>query len=465
MVKDIFVALKEVPTFKEVPDAQLKWLQSEMELVTLNKGETLFEKGSPITHLLVVLEGKFVIKMQQKGQYRVIGAFQKGSVTGSLPFSRAESAAAMAEAVEDATVLKLPKDRFKKMIHNFDELTTALVHTMTTRVRDFTRLQQQNDKMLALGKLSAGLAHELNNPSAAVVRTASELKKHLGLLPGGFKRVIKIKLEDEQVDKVNEMLFSKLEEGSCKTMTLMDKAALEDEITDWLEDYGMTDPYDMAETFADYDLNVDDLEMVAEVVREEDLPPVINWLSQVLTTEKLVNEIEEASQRINKLVNSIKSYAHMDKSPDKQPADIHEGIRNTLTMLNHKLKRGNIKVVESFDAELPQPQVFVSELNQVWTNLIDNAIDAMEENGGDMLEIKTQPDGEFVKVHIVDNGPGIPEDIKDQIFDPFFTTKTVGKGTGLGLDVVQKIILQHNGSVTVESAPGRTVFEVCIPIK
>jgi signal transduction histidine kinase len=191
---------------------------------------------------------------------------------------------------------------------------------------------------------------------------------------------------------------------------------------------------------------------------------VIGWLYQVFTTEKLVGEIEEAAKRINTLVTSVKGYTHMDQAPEKQLTDIHVGIRNTLTMLNHKLKKNNIKLIENFQADLPQANIFVSEMNQVWTNIIDNAIDAMEGRANSTLEIKTEKSGAFVNVSIIDNGPGIPKEIQDKIFDPFFTTKSIGKGTGLGLEVVRQIISQHNGKVYVNSEIGRTEFVICFPI-
>jgi signal transduction histidine kinase len=317
---------------------------------------------------------------------------------------------------------------------------------------------------MALGKLSAGLAHELNNPSAAVIRSASELKRHLSSVPENFKRVIKIKASDEIVDKVNDLVFSKLDHHGKVLPSLMQKTALEDELNDWLTENNIRQVYEMVETFAEFGMTIDDLEHVKTWLRPEDLLPVLGWINQVMNTEKLVCDIEEAAKRINTLVTSVKGYTHMDQAPEKQLVDIHPGIRNTLTMLNHKLKKNNIKLIENFQADLPHANIFVSEMNQVWTNVIDNAIDAMEGRPGSVLEIKTQKDREFILVHIIDNGPGIPDDIRDKIFDPFFTTKPIGKGTGLGLEVVQQIISQHSGKVEVTSVPGRTEFSICFPI-
>ncbi|MEJ0054457.1 MAG: ATP-binding protein [Bacteroidota bacterium] len=335
---------------------------------------------------------------------------------------------------------------------------------MTDRVRDFTKQQQQNDKMMSLGKLSAGLAHELNNPSAAIVRSASELKRLLSTVPEKFKAVIKIRASDKEVDKLNNLISDKINACQMRPLSLKEKTAVEDEITAWLEENKISDAYELVETFADFGIRKADLENIKSWTRPEDIFPVIGWVNQVLNTEKLITDIEEASKRINTLVTSVKGYTHMDQAAEKQSVDVHLGIRNTLTMLNHKLKKNNVRLTESFQTDLPQAKIFVSEMNQVWTNVIDNAIDAMEGRENNTLEIKTERDREFIIVRIIDNGPGIPKDIVDKIFDPFFTTKPVGKGTGLGLEVVQQIITQHNGKVTVKSEVGRTEFEICFPI-
>ena len=462
MGKTVLESLRQIEELKEVPGEQLEWLIKNSEQRSFEVGDHLFKKGDPIDRLNIIIEGRFAIKMEQNGSFKLISNLEKNSITGYLPYSRATTAGGYAEALSPAKVLALHKDHFKHMIHECDELTTVLVHEMSTRIRNFTKLQQQNDKMMALGKLSAGLAHELNNPSAAVVRSAQSLKKHLAFLPGHFKSVIKIRIDGDIVDTVNKIVFDKAAKGVVH-LPLMERSGKEDQIAEWLEDNGFADGYELAENFVDFDFTIEDFEEVKNQVREEDLAPIINWLSQVLVTEKLVNEIEEASQRINDLVLSVKSYTHMDQAPEKKPVDLHAGINSTLTMLQHKIKKSNVEVIKNF-AELPDVPIFVSEMNQVWTNLIDNALDAMESSEKRQLEIQSSRDTKFVKTHIIDSGKGIPDDIVDQVFDPFFTTKPIGKGTGLGLDVVRQIINQHNGSVNINSKPGRTEFIVCLPL-
>jgi len=232
---------------------------------------------------------------------------------------------------------------------------------------------------------------------------------------------------------------------------------------DWLDDHEVENSEDVANVMVDAGLSTDDLEKIKNSVSEQNLESIVQWVASVLNTERMVSEIQEASDRISTLVKSIKSYTHMDRGQDVQTFDVHDGIRNTLTMLNHKLRKNNVKVLEEYAKGLPPVSGMPGELNQIWTNVIDNAIDAMHGRDGQQLEIRTTTDGKFVKIYITDNGPGIPEEVRSRIFDPFFTTKGVGEGTGLGLDVVRRIVTQHRGDIKVQSEPGKTEFLLCFP--
>lgn len=456
--------LKNFDQLKNIPEQELQWLIDNSHIIELRDGDFLTIQGKPLEGPHFILDGKLYLFFDQNGLRREITTFKAGDISGYLPYSRGVIASANSQAVGPTTILSFPTHRVKELIKDHFEITQALVHVMSNRVREFTTLQQQNEKMMALGKLSAGLAHELNNPASAIVRDSVSLLEHLKLEPTAFKNVISIRMEPKEVDAVNDELFKVLAIKERPRLSLKERTKLEDEITDWLDDHKIENGYEMADNFVDFNFYLVNLESIAKQIPQAYLSPVLNWVNNLLITEKMVEDIQESSKRIADLVNSVKIFTHMDRGSDKQYADIHIGINNTLTMLAHKIKKGNITLVKAFDDTLPPVKALIGELNQVWTNLIDNAIDAMEANSKGILKIITERDREFVQVSIMDDGPGINEDIKSRIFDPFFTTKEIGKGTGLGLEVVQRIVKQHNGSIKVNSAPGNTAFVVCFPI-
>lgn len=427
-------------------------------------GELFFEPGDPITGPHLVVDGGLHFYMVQNGASRELITFNRGDITGYLPYSRGKIAKGYARATGQLQLLSFPTERIEEMIKNHFELTQALVHVMSNRVREFTAYQQQNEKMMALGKLSAGLAHELNNPASAIVRDSASLKNHLRQEPKMFKEMAVINIDEGQVDVLINKLAALLSITDHPRLTLKQRTALEDELADWFDVRGIANGYDLTESFVDFNFTTADLDALASTIPQDSQSPVFNWLSNLLVTERMVDDIQQSSKRIADLVSSIKTFTHMDRAQVKEFADIHIGIRNTLTMLGYKVRKGNITVVEDYDDHLPPVKALIGELNQVWTNLLDNALDAMEVNNKGTLTIKTARDGEFVRVNITDDGPGIPADVLHNIFDPFFTTKPMGKGTGMGLEVVQRIIHQHNGSVKVKSTPGQTEFTVCFPV-
>lgn len=459
---NLITELRKVEGFNEIPDNQLIWLIDKGQLVRYAAGEMVFEQGTAVEYMQIVLQGRIVLKMQQKDQFRTVSEVSPYSVMGSLPYSKANTASGYSTAMDEVIVFALHKDHFREMIIAHEALTTVLVHHMTTRVRSFTKLQQQNDKMSSLGKLSAGLAHELNNPSSAVIRSAQALSRQLRGLSEKFRNINSIRLSDAQVNSLTTQLLSKIRNGIIQ-LPVMERSDQEDNIAIWLEEAGFPDGYELAENFVDYDYSIEELDHIRELVGISQLVPVMEWLNQLLLAERTVAEIGEASKRINELVRSVKSYTHMDKAPEKQLSNIHTGLNNTLTMLNHRLKKDTIVIQKKYDEDLEQIPLYVSEINQVWTNLIDNAIDAMEESPKRILTIETKKDNNCLLVTIQDTGSGIPQESLDHIFDPFYTTKEIGKGTGLGLDVVQQIVTQHNGKITVHSQEGETRFMVCLP--
>jgi signal transduction histidine kinase len=456
--------LHSIEALKEVPASQLQWMIDNSDHYEVPAGELLFEPGKPIAGTHIIVTGRIKAYQVQQKEARELAVWGPKSILGYLPFSRGKVAIAFGEIREDAQLMTLPIEKSEELIRTHFELTQALVHIMTTRVREFTSFQLQNEKMMALGKLSAGLAHELNNPAAAVVRGAVSLKQHLQMMPDTFKKIMTIRMSPEEVDTINGKLFAILNQPKGPTLSMMQRSDREDELMDWLDDHRIENSAELAENLVDFGFTIEVLNDFKKDIPEADLSPVFNWINSNLVTEKMVTDIEEASKRIATLVGSVKTFTHMDQGRDRQLTDIHSGIQNTINILQYRLRKGNVELQQHFDHSLPQLKVCIGEMNQVWTNLIDNALDAMEPAKKGILEIRTERDHDCVLVSVIDNGPGIPPEMINRVFDPFFTTKEIGKGTGLGLDIVCQIVKQHKGNVKVSSVPGNTRFTVSLPM-
>jgi signal transduction histidine kinase len=459
-----FDDLRSFPLFSDVPDNQIRWLAERVEERTLPENTVLVKPQEPIDYLNILLDGQIRLDGGAQGTGEEIASFDAPTVLGVLPFSRLREANTFMQTATPVRMLWLHRDHLRPMTESCYELTEALVQRMTDRVRTFTQQAQQEEKMASLGRLSAGLAHELNNPVAAVVRNADALKEHLGATSDRFKVIMSLDISDEQVDTVNDWLFRKIGQPT-PNLSMMDRNRREDDLIDWLDDQNVPDASGLAGSLVAFGFAETDLDFLLDAVGDANLAGVLNWVENNLVTEKMVLDIGEASKRIATLVQSIKSYTHMDRGAGRETVRLADGIRSTLTLLNHKLKTKAIAVTLDIPDDLLPVSGWPGELNQVWTNLLDNAIDALPDAGGQIAITAELDRGQFVVTHITDNGPGVPSDIQSKIFEPFFTTKPIGKGSGLGLDIVKGIITHHNGSIKVKSQPGQTIFAVCLPVQ
>ena len=450
--------LRRISVFADLPDDQLTWLAEHMIDRRLDAGEVLARPGDPVRFMTVILEGEIEVRREGDPGPPIFVA-RAGQVTGALPYSRLTTFAGTSRAVLPMRMLQLHRDLFPEMVQKFPLLAERLVAIMSDRIRETARLDLQREKMAALGKLSAGLAHELNNPAAAAQRASIGLRGALEMVREASLRLGRHSLTQEQ----RELIAAFEHEATQAKSALADPLAQSDReeaIVAWLEQRQVPEAWKVAAVLADSDVDLPKLEALAAGVGDRSLPDVLKRISSLLTVFQLTAEIETSTRRISDLVRAIKEYSYMDQAP-LQEVDVHQGIESTLTILGHWLKRG-VTVVRQFDRSLPRVCAYGSELNQVWTNLIDNAIAAMQGEGE--INIRTAREGDCVLVEIGDNGPGIPKEIQPRIFEPFFTTKPVGEGTGLGLDTVYRIVTRHHGDIRVESKPGDTRFRVRLPL-
>ncbi len=463
MPADLLPQLAEHPTFQGLPSEVIQWVADKSEYVHYEAGDELFQPNTPVNHMSILLTGAYKVVMAQGGELRELGTWDAPMITGLLPFSRMKEAKAAGLALPEIHGLQLHKDHFVEMVNVSYELVQRLVGHLSDRIRDFEQNRLQQEKLMSLGKLSAGLAHELNNPASAIVRSVEELYTQVHSSPEEFKEVITMKITPEETDEVNEIIFPKVQKlGQFEDLSLLEQESRKDDLIDWLEDHEVDQAEDLADTFVEFCFGEDDLDDIADVLKPEALGPVLRWAKRVLTMEKIVAEIRESSERIAGLVSSVKAYTHMDQAASIEARPIHEGVKSTMMMLKHKIKAKQIQIDKDIDFDAPPVEIRAGEMNQVWTNILDNAIDAMEVGG--KLHVRTYRKHHNVLVDITDNGPGIPEDVIGRIFDPFFTTKGVGEGTGLGLEVSRRIVEKHKGVIEVSSAPGKTTFTVCLPI-
>src|SRR6202167_6268633 len=450
--------LLKVPAFADLPDDQIAWFISQAQELNLKAGDTAFRADDPADAMFVFLEGQLQVRGELGGETVVIPV-QPGAVTGVLPFSRMKQFTVGAKAILDSRLLRYPASQFPGLVHKMPELTQRLVGMMYDRIRETTRREQQRDRLASLGKLSAGLAHELNNPASAAKRATSQLRDVLTKIRDASHELGSRDLTAAQRAEIEklETAFVQSDDPPPDPLALSD---LEEQIDSLLRSHGQNDLWQMAADLARKNVKPEALESLFANLEPETARAALVRIAASVEIATLLNEIESGTSRISDLVRAIKEYTYMDQTP-LQNVDVVKGLETTLTILNHKLKHG-VTVVREYARVSLIVNSFGSELNQVWTNIIDNAIDAMAGDGN--LRILTYRDDKCAVVEIIDSGPGIRTEVQQHIFEPFFTTKGVGEGTGLGLDTVQRIVKKHHGTIQVASKPGETRFQIWLPL-
>jgi signal transduction histidine kinase len=456
--------LERIKVFAGLEPEQRAWLAEHFEERRLQPGEAVIVEGSPADRMMVLLEGELHGRRERGPSDGFITVLRAGEVSGMLPFSRMTTFGLTVRAVVASRLLSLPTALFPEMLRRIPALEPRLVGVLTDRVRETTRIDQQREKLTALGKLSAGLAHELNNPAAAVQRSASELRDRLVALRGLAVRLIECGLEPQSMEVAIALYRQAIERSRAGSeLDPVAQSDREEAVGAWLEAHQVERPWVLAGTLAQYGIEPGELDRLAAASPGGVLPCLIAWMEGGLAAEGLLSEIASAAHRISELVGAVKSYSHMDDGQGRAEVDLRREIESTLVMLAHKARKKGVQVTREFERDLPPVAAYPGELNQVWTNLLDNAIDAVAPGG--RVEVRAAREGDLLRVDIRDDGPGIPKEIQARIWEPFFTTKPVGEGTGLGLEVVQRIVVRrHGGSLSVASVPGDTCFTVRLPL-
>ena len=462
--------LRELFLFADLEDEQLAWISAHGDVVEVAAGQDVVAESDPATCFYVLLSGTMAMSQTVGGdRVEITRTDYRGGYFGAVQFylddESTQAYSASVRALTDMVVLALPAREFAAEFARWFPMAQHLLEGMLLGLRKGNQLRGERERLLALGKLSAGLTHELNNPAAAAGRATIALRDRVEGMRHKLAMIASGKLAGVQLKKLvvaQEEFVKKVRHAP--PLSPLEASDREDELGDWLDDHDINGGWELAPIFVAGGLEVGDLEAVYAASDADTLEGAIRWLAYTVETESLLREITDATTRISDLVLAAKQYSQMDRAP-YQWIDIHEGLDATLVMFGRKLEGdsgGKVKMVKDYDRSLPRIPGYPAELNQVWTNIIDNAIDAMNCVG--TLTVRTRLDDSCVAVEISDTGPGIPSEIRQRIFEPFFTTKAVGKGTGLGLDVSYRVVVnRHHGDIRVESEPGSTTFRVLLP--
>ena len=459
--------VRELFLFEHLTAEQLDWVASNGDVVDIAAGTDVSVEGEPAECFFVLLSGTLsMVRLVGGSEVETVRTDHRGVYSGAVQFyfeDRLEQVyPATVRAVTDCSFLALPAQPFAAVFRQWYPMAVHLLEGMFVGQRNAAELVGQRERLLALGKLTAGLTHELNNPAAAAARATEALRDRFagmrhklamlseGTIDGEMLRSL-TGLQEEFVARVD----------SRQELPPLERSDREDELGEWLDEHDVAQPWELAGIFVAAGLAAGDLERVTGAVAPSFLEPALRWLAYTVETETLLGEIADSTQRVSALVDAAKQYSQMDRAPH-QPTDLHAGLDATLVMLSSKIGPG-IEIVKAYDRSLPKVPAYAGELNQVWTNLIHNAVDAMAGQG--TLTLSTARDGGCALVEIADTGPGIPAELRQRVFEPFFTTKPVGQGTGLGLDLSWRVVVKrHGGDLRVVSTPGDTRFQVLLPL-
>jgi len=458
----MFDALRRSELFSELSDDDLQRLCLNIEYVRLAAGETLFAQGSPGDRAYFIQEGQLEILNTSGGREVLIAVRKPGELIGEMALLEETPRSAAVRARQDSLLYAIGKQQFDQLFGSSPAALKNMLHTVLFRLRETQAMLQHSERMAQLGTLTAGVAHELNNPASAVRRAADQLVEELPRFKQAQLALQQLALSPAQQSRLNaDVLRAEQQAGRPPELDALARSDQETALESWLESHRVSDAWQLAPALVDLAYDVGQLENLAREFGPEQFGTVVQALNASYQVQRLATEIGQAAGRISELVRALKGYSYLDQGP-VQPVDVEQGLEDTLMILRGKLTPA-ISVRREYAEDLPRIQGYGSELNQVWTNLIDNALDAVD--GAGEIVLRTRNEGDRIVVEVNDNGPGIPEELQGRVFDQFFTTKEPGKGTGLGLDISYRIVVdKHRGNIRLSSQPGNTRFEVWLPV-
>jgi signal transduction histidine kinase len=439
------------------PREELEWLIAHGEVRRLDPGDVLGAPGDETHEMIVILTGHIAVYQNRLGARRKLAEWTAGDVSGVFPYSRLRKGSSDVVAEVPTEVFVLMRDQLLPLARECPGITEILVHAMIDRARMFNSTDWQDEKMMSLGKLSAGLAHELNNPASAASRAAASLSDAITQLAAASRVLEGARLNEDQLARVEA--FRAACAADAARLSPIDRSDREEEVTDWLDTHAVDEA--SAEALVDAGVSTALLDQLADAVSGPALGAAIRWSAAYRSACSLSGDVQKATSRIYELVSAVKRFTYMDRAPVQEPFDLGAGLRDTVILMTAKAREKSTRVTIEIAEDVPRSPAYGAELNQVWSNLIDNALDAIE-NGGHVTVNARRERGEVI-VSVTDDGAGVPDDVKARIFDPFFTTKPVGRGTGLGLDIARRVVEHHHGRIEFDSTKGRTEFRVILP--
>ena len=459
--------LRKISLFSEMEESDLQTLCLIVQEVFLPAGEILFEEGSEGDTAYIIESGEVDILKTSDNREILLAKRGPGEVFGEMAMLLNQPRSAGVRARTDTKLIGINRADLRNLLQISPTAASSMLEMMVSRFQNTQNLLKQSEKLAQLGTFTAGIAHELNNPAAAVQRSADHLNTALFESARTFMRLVREGLTSHQQETLER--YVRQAQEHAKSLPQLDALARSDreaELEEWLEDHGVESSWEAATTLVNLDYTNEQLEELADEYGDEKLPTIIDWLNNNYVIFNLLNELQQGAFRISAIIKALKSYTYLDQSPIVR-TNVHQGLDDTLIILRHKLKN-SVNVVREYDPNLPEIDALGSELNQVWTNLIDNAVDALQEAAtpNPTITLRTRREGSWIIVTVEDNGPGITEENLPRLFEAFFTTKPIGKGTGLGLDISYNIVARkHKGDIRVHSVPGCTQFEVWLPIE